>query len=69
MKKLRLILTAMVAVVIAAVIAFSAMKLSDNASPALLRLAADHLPLLQTFILLLILMSVVLLLGGRHRGR
>jgi len=69
MKKLRLMLTAITAMAIAAAIAVAAMKLSDNASPALLRLAQDHLPLLQAFILLLMLMTVFLLLGGKHRGQ
>jgi len=68
-KKLQLMLTVITAIVIAAGIAIGAMKLSDNASPALLHLAQDHRLLLQAFILLLMLATVSLLLGGKHRGR
>jgi hypothetical protein len=65
-KKLRLILNALLAIAVAAGIAAGALELSQNASPALVHLAQDHRLLLQAFILLLILMTVSLLVGRQR---
>jgi len=62
-----MILTALAALALTGGMIAGALKLSENASPALLHLAQDHRVLLQAFILLLMLMTILLLVGDRNR--